>query len=475
MIGKITKGSGFGGVFAYLLGEDKKPILLKEAQQCLSDTPQELAREFQYIANSRPTTKLPVRHFSIGFAEQDSKGDDLTNDIKAEIVVRIMEEMGYGDCQYFAVAHDRYDPNHHEVHNHDHIHIVANAIAPAGNRITDYKDYYNLEQCLRKIEKDYGLEPVQSSWEKVKKLKAEPAPSELKDKIDETLKDSPNLKEWIDRLETEGINPRFRITNRGAVQGISYIHQGEIKKGSDVDRSWKLLSTRFGKTPENLELMQSANLKAQSLSIELNPADQELLTKAADLAIQKLAGDNKFKDKSVQINMVNDILKVRRLRPNKILFSAKKNESGEWESIGVPNIDPKKDLQILGELDRVTETKTSIEQLEVIQPNPQIVEEIIVIAELDKLKTEQVLEETEQILKEIKHISENQNLVHLDAEDSDTQILEPQTNTEIKTSIESEIEQPNHQPLRSIIKTTSTKSKPAKSSKSSKKSQGKGR
>ena len=174
-----------------------------------------------------------------------------------------------------------------------------------------------------------------------------------------------------------------------------------------------------------------------------------------------MAGNNKFKDKSVQIDIVDDVLKVRRLRPNKILFSAKKNESGEWESIGVPNIDPKKDLQILGELDRVTETKTSIEQPAIAQPDSQSVEEATIVTELDESKTEQVLEE-------IKHITEDQNLVHSDVEQTDTQSVEIQTNAEMKTSIELEIEQPNSQPSTPIAETKSTKSKPVKSSKKSK-------
>jgi Relaxase/Mobilisation nuclease domain len=380
MIGKITKGSGFGGVFSYILDRDKKPVLLKEAQQCLSNTPQELAREFQYAANFRPTTKLPVRHFSIGFAKQDSESDKLTDDIKAEIAVRIMEKMGYGDCQYFAVAHGRYDPNHHEVHDHDHIHIVANAITVNGDRVTDYKDYYNLEQCLREIEEKYGLKPVENSWEKVKKIRAEPAPSELKDKIDKALTNSPNLREWIDRMETSGVNVRFRITSRGRVQGIGYVHDGGINKGGDVDRSWKLLSSRFEQTPENLELMRSANLRTQSLSVELKPEDQALLTKAADLAMQKLAGEDKFKDKSVQIIFVDDVLKVRRLRPNKIVLTAKKDSDGEWRSIGMPNIDAKKDLQILGDVGKV----------EIEVPNLDDKENLQVLKDMAKVEIEVV-------------------------------------------------------------------------------------
>ena len=373
MIAKITKGSGFGGVVRYVLDPEKNPVMLIGAKQCFGNNAEDIALELIEVAKFRPTTKLPVRHYSIGFSEEDSENSELTDDIKSEIVIRIMEEMGYGDCQYFAVAHDRVIENHHHAHKHDHIHIVANAVTVNGDRVPDFKDYYDMEKCLRKIEVDYNLTKVHSSWEKVKKIRAEPAPSELKDKIDKALTNSPDLREWIDKLEVEGVNVRFRITSRGAVQGISYVHQGEIKKGSDVDRSWKLLSARFEKTPENLELIQLANLKTQSLSVELKPEYQELLTKAANLAIQKLAGESKFNDKSVQITIVDDVLKVRRLRPNKIILSAKKDENGEWKSIGVPNIDPLKDLKILDELEKV--------KVEVVQniddnKNLQIVEDV---------------------------------------------------------------------------------------------------
>ena len=414
MIAKITKGSGFGGVVKYVLDRDKQPIMLTGAKQCWGNNASDIALGLTEVAKFRPSTKLPVRHFSIGFGENDK----LTDDIKTEIVVRIMEEMGYADCQYFAVKHGRVVEDHHHAHKHDHLHIVANAITPHGERITDSKDYYRMELCLRQIEKDYKLEEVHNSWEKVKKNRAEIAPSELKDKIDETLKDSPSLKEWIDRLETEGINPRFRITNRGAVQGISYIHQNEVKKGSDVDRSWRLLSTRFEKTLENLELMRSANVKTQSLSIELKPEDQELLSKAANLAVQQLAGKKNFNDKSVQITVVDDVLEVRRLRPNKILFSAKKNENGEWESIGVPNIDPVKDLKILGNMD-----KTDGEVIQVIDNkddssdipdvntnrNRQIVEDVAKV-ENEVAQVIQANETAKQQPKKIKHRSRSNEL-----------------------------------------------------------------
>ena len=349
MIAKITKGAGFGGLTRYVLNPDKKHTML-EAKQCWGNNADDIALELTEVAKFRPTTKLPVRHFSIAFAPSDREVD---NEVKSEIVARIMDEMGYRDCQYFAVAHDRDDPGHDHIHNHDHIHIVANAITPTGERITDFKDYYNMEQCLREIEIDYGLEQVPSSWERVKKARERPAPSKVQNKVDAALLGSPSLKEWIDKLESSGVNLRFKLTRTGYVQGVSFVHDGKIQKGGDIDRSWRSISPNFKSTPEDLELIQAANLKTQSLSVELRRHDQELLIKAADLAVLKLAGGSKFKDKSVEISIIDGVLVVQRLRPNKRILAVRKDDAGEWQSIGVPNIDQKKDLQILEDVAKV--------------------------------------------------------------------------------------------------------------------------
>ena len=183
---------------------------------------------------------------------------------------------------------------------------------------------------------------------------------------------SPSLQEWIDKLETSGVNLRFKITSRGYVQGVGYIHDGRIEKGGNVERSWKSLSSKFEQTPENLELMRAANLRTQSLSITLRREDQELLTKAADFAIQKLAGLDKFDDKSVKITIIDDVLTVRRLRPNKIILSAKKDSEGEWKSIGIPNIDPLKDLKILGGVSEAENKVANIDNKE----NLQVLEDV---------------------------------------------------------------------------------------------------
>jgi len=325
------------------MGADAKHTVLPLAQQCLSCTAKELGHEFQRIANLRSRTTQPVRHFSIAFAPEDGTIDD---DIKAEIAVRIMDEMGYGDSQYFTVAHDRENPDHRQPHKHDHIHIVANAIKTNGGKVSHFWDYRNLERCLREIETDYGLRQLRNSWERSKDTAIVDA-SELQSKIDEALLDSPSLKEWINRLEASKVNLKFKLTKCGNIQGISYINDGQVVRGGDIDRSWGKMRLSFAPTPENLALAQSSNLKVQSLSIDLRQHDRELLAKAADLAMEKLGGFSEFKSRNLKISLSDGVLKVQRLHPNRWMFSAKKDVNQEWKTIGIPNINAKTDVEIL--------------------------------------------------------------------------------------------------------------------------------
>lgn len=54
MIGKITKGSDFGGVFRYVLDPEKGHTILPLAQNCIGTTAAELTAEFErYSKNSR--------------------------------------------------------------------------------------------------------------------------------------------------------------------------------------------------------------------------------------------------------------------------------------------------------------------------------------------------------------------------------------------------------------------------------------
>ena len=123
MIGNITKGGDFGGLFEYLLHPDKDAVII--AGNVGAETPGGLEAEFLTFSNLNQRVKKVVTHISIGFAPLDGV---VNPQLQARIAERIISEMGYGNSQYLVVAHGRNDPGHDEPHNHDHIHMVANSV-----------------------------------------------------------------------------------------------------------------------------------------------------------------------------------------------------------------------------------------------------------------------------------------------------------------------------------------------------------
>ena len=403
MIASITKGRGFGKLFEYLLKKEKAPLILVGAQNCESSTPADLAAEFENIAAMRPSIPKPVRHFSIGFHEKDGHVDVAK---KALIIVEIINAMGHSNCQYFAVAHGRDDPDHPAAHDHDHMHIVTNAIDLNGELVRDSWDYRKMETALRKIERDFGLENIACSWQKTISPDGKEINPEIRSIIKESLTDKPTLPEWIDRLEQSSVNLRFKVTSRDKVQGVSFIYERNLYKGGEIDYSWNTIKSETVATPADLSAIEKANIATDKLSI---PVQRERTSENAlviKLALEALGSKNRVNEKRLMILRTDAGITITRSRtnktvltateaedgnwsvagfsnidkqdikilsaiaardrssrfsqtPNKIILSAKKDENGEWKSIGVPDIDLKKDLQIL---ERVIKTESKVAQ-----------------------------------------------------------------------------------------------------------------
>lgn len=247
MIGKITTGSNFDRLFRYLLKDDKQARLIGGDRLLLEPNAKELASQFNWIASTRPTTKKPVKHLSIGFAPTDGVVDD---SIKVAISEAVVNGLGYTNNQWIAIAHGRNDPGHDWQHDHDHIHIVINAIDFNGERVSDSFDKTRLEKILRELEKEYDLTTVVSSHEcdraaprrsrdrqrpktnQLKRYQREsrkypdktpeiPMMAKLEAAIDVASRDKPTMTSFIGRMQQLGIDVRPRITEKGRKR-ISY-------------------------------------------------------------------------------------------------------------------------------------------------------------------------------------------------------------------------------------------------------------
>ncbi len=262
MIGKISTGSSFDGLFEYLFKDGKEAEIIGGDRILLEPNAKELASQFDWIASTRPTTKKPVKHLSIGFAPADGEVDDST---KLAVSESIVNKLGYTNNQWVAIAHGRNDPGHDWQHDHDHLHIVINGIDFNGERVSDSFDKTRLEEILRELETEHKLTKVVSShecarqrpktnqlqrYQKESRKHPDTAPeipvmAKLEAAIDFASQDRPTMTSFIGRMQQLGVDVQPYITEKGRKR-ISY-RLGDFKvRGSKLHNGSfpKLLSER---------------------------------------------------------------------------------------------------------------------------------------------------------------------------------------------------------------------------------------
>jgi hypothetical protein len=346
MIGNIGSGNGFGGLLTYVLDRTKQPRIISE--NMANDAPIDLAREFRAISNGNPRISKPAKHISVSFAPEDGEVDDL---IKEAVAFRLLNGLGYEKSPYIVVGHDRDDPGHDEIHNHDHIHIVTCAVDYQGKRVNPAWEAYRMQSILREAEKDFGLRQIASSWEvKREKAKAASLNSDITRLVTDSLSECPDLKTWLDRLAQVDIDVRFNLTYKGVVRGVTYLKDDKACKGCDAGVSWQLVSPQLTPAPGDVALMEAANIKSQGKNITLSSIDQAMFDRVIEMAIMKLGQRSKFENRRAEINLDGNTLTVMRMRPHKTMVKAVRNGDA-WQPVGFPNIQ-KKDVELLERMNK---------------------------------------------------------------------------------------------------------------------------
>ena len=252
MIGHIEHGSDFGGLFRYLLAEDKGARII--GGSAAGRTPGELTTEFNNCADQRRTTKKPVKHLIVSFSPEDGY---VTDEVKARVASEAVEELGYTYNQYVVVDHHREDPGHDWNHDHDHIHIAVNMITIDGNRVDDWQDKRKFEEILRQLEVREQLTTIAPSKDRKRKalshgqtqrIKREikefkqgerttlpeiPLSIKLQAAIDKASEDKPDLTTFIGRLQGLDIDVRPTISDKGRKR-ISYRLEDLKVRGSKL-------------------------------------------------------------------------------------------------------------------------------------------------------------------------------------------------------------------------------------------------
>ncbi|UFP97291.1 relaxase/mobilization nuclease domain-containing protein (plasmid) [Gloeobacter morelensis MG652769] len=226
MIAKQSKGRGFASVLRYALLERKRPEIVGGSMA--GTDPESLAAEFRVSARLRPALHKPVYHVAIAFPPGERLADDRCseNDRMAEIANRYLELMGFDLAKTQAVY------IRHRDTEHPHLHVVACRVALDGGVISDRHDWWRGQRACRRIEAEFGLQPVNNAVPLVRTAQKEEREmlargavsnkTRLQYAVLAEARSSMTVRELVGRLSSRGVDVRTHLGPDGRACGISY-------------------------------------------------------------------------------------------------------------------------------------------------------------------------------------------------------------------------------------------------------------
>ena len=239
MIGKLKKGSSFGGCIRYVTGKDEAKIIASDG--VLLGTNAEMTQSFELQRQLNPRIKKPVGHIALSFKPEDKPR--LTDEFMAKIVLEYMQMMGITDTQFIIVRH----------HNTDnpHSHIVYNRINNEGKFISDRNDYRRNELVTKALKSKYGLTyGTDKSKTNTRKLRnAERAKYEIHNAVKDALEVADSWQKFKNELAKRGVllELGYKDKELTKVQGIRFCKDGYSFKGTQISRGYSFgkLNARF--------------------------------------------------------------------------------------------------------------------------------------------------------------------------------------------------------------------------------------
>lgn len=234
-----VKGKGFRGALRYNLQKVEHGAAKILNMTFTSGKEDSIMREVALVRMLRPNLQKYFYHTSLNFPPNENLGDEQMNMIANEY----LNNMGFDQHQYAIFRH--YDADH------PHLHILVNRIGYDGQVVSDSKDYQRSEQVLRKLEKQHGLTEVISSrqareramtkneLEMMKRTNMPSSKMQIQEIIKDVLSRKPNTAQFLQALESKGINVLFNQASTGFVSGISYGYEGMQFKGAHLGNAYK--------------------------------------------------------------------------------------------------------------------------------------------------------------------------------------------------------------------------------------------
>jgi hypothetical protein len=239
MIGTVTTGSSFYHCISYCL-EDKQKLTADEkiknkltenlqhknraevlAYNYCFGNKQELADQFHEVARLSKRVQHPVLHLSLRLAP----GEKLDREQLVEMGKTLAATFGVGDHQYLTILH--------KDTREQHIHLVANRVGYDGKAVSTSKNYFEMDQLCRRLEKEYHLREVLSarrflSQEQRQIPRRDIRKEQLRHDLQETLQKVNDYESFQKQMQELG----YKIIKG---RGICFLDDKKVKiKGSEV-------------------------------------------------------------------------------------------------------------------------------------------------------------------------------------------------------------------------------------------------
>lgn len=234
MIGKIVKGTSFGGCVNYVLKEEKSRLL--EAVG-VEGTPSEMAEQFELQTLLNDKVKNTVGHISLNFSAEDAARLATDDKLMLKIAHDYMKLMGIGNTQFIIARHiDR---------DHPHCHIVYNRVDNDGRTISDKNDRFRNEKVCKMLTARYRLHF--SEGKKNVKFDRLRKHDQVKHYIYHVLRhEVPKAVSWNElrrALRRYKIDTDFKLNRRtGEAEGVKFICNGYKFSGSKIDRQFSFVN-----------------------------------------------------------------------------------------------------------------------------------------------------------------------------------------------------------------------------------------
>jgi Relaxase/Mobilisation nuclease domain len=246
MIGKVMHNSSFRATTRYVLEKSGATLI---GGSIAGESVKELVAEFMWSNDLNPGLKHPVWHMSLSLPHDEHLSDDQFSDLATQyfagMVLLADDHKLVADRDRFqqrraefvldGLSEYQYLVARHSDQEHDHVHIVASRInLNTGNGVELWRDKTRNQKILRCLEVEYGLTPVQNSWDVGKKSATKgqlekqattgeaSIQSRLQDLIEQAAIGQPEMPELFERLMRQGVEVRHGWTRTGKSKGISY-------------------------------------------------------------------------------------------------------------------------------------------------------------------------------------------------------------------------------------------------------------